>query len=100
MKKKKQLQDLIINYDRAYNKYLKEKNIEVVCPYCHAISNLYNLNHHLRSKNCQKIKNIILIDKPTYENEFILKLNKIKKDYKYNLKNHEVTIDDLNINEL
>jgi uncharacterized membrane protein YgaE (UPF0421/DUF939 family) len=101
-KKIENLNKKIENYNKTINKYKKEKEIIVVCPYCGAYTNMWNLNHHLKTKNCLKIKDILLKNKPNIENDFILKLNEIKKDIKYNKNiNHERTIEiiDDNITE-
>lgn len=56
------------------------KNEVVLCEYCHAHTHLYNINNHLKTKKCQRMKNIFIeTQEPHFGNKYILFLNTLRK---------------------
>jgi len=71
-----------LNYHR--NRYNEEqKKITVICPYCSSIIIIHNINNHLKTKNCIKLKSIVIKNNPLIEDKFLLEINNIKKKFKY-----------------
>lgn len=74
-----------MNFNRyEYNKdrYNKYKDIEIECPFCERIMNIYNINGHIKTNRCKYIQNnklselelnnkkvnlLIVIDKMRYD---------------------------------
>ncbi len=62
------------------NIYQILKNEVVLSEYCHAHTNLYNINNHLKTKKCQQMKTLFLgTQKPHFEKQYILFLNTLRK---------------------
>jgi len=74
---------IISFYGIMKNTYQLLKNEIILCEYCHAHSNLYNINNHLKSKKCQLMKKLFLeskqIEDPYFDNKYILYLNELRK---------------------
>lgn len=75
------------------NKYYENKEKELVCLFCREISNVHNINKHLKTKKCielQKIKQNFNVNNDTQLKElYNLYINNIKKIYKYEDKNDD-----------
>ena len=76
----------------CYERYIQLKKHNIICAYCYKLSNMANINKHIKNnKQCLRIQNI---DDETEKNNKLIKFNNMLFQTRHKIKNN--LLDDLN----
>jgi len=70
-------------HDDLMNKYNRNKEVIIICPFCGSQTNIWSIKLHLKGKNCLSLCDIYLKTKPDMLDQLKIKINDLKKQIKY-----------------